>query len=473
MRIIKVIPVFIFFLFLTIGCWNNKLETSSLDLTSLLLTDVFGAKNNVNHTVTYSGNYNTGGDVPVDVLIYQSGDSVTVLANTGTLVRTAHDFNGWNTRADGLGINRLPGSTFVMGSADVTLYATWTGHFAGGDGTVGNPFQVATATHLNNVRNYLGAYFIQTADIDLNVAPYNSGSGWEPIGNVTTKFLGNYNGNNNTISNLFINRNADSYIGLFGYTDGAVIRNVILDGVNVTGNDYVGGLVGYNTNISLRTASSLANPLIGSCSLSNVNITGNNNVGGLVGYNWGSINPTYPSVIKNCFAIGTITATGNNSGGLVGINVYDGRIYMCFADVTVTGANYTGGITGYTSYGGIVHNSYATGSITGSSYVGGLVGFSESNTGTVTNSYAACLLFHGATNWGGLIGVGGANTVSSYYDATLSGDSDNTKGFPMVTANMLLQATFAGWDFATIWQINGGVSYPYLRWQGGVNIPLP
>jgi hypothetical protein len=44
--------------------------------------------------------------------------------------------------------------------------------FAGGTGTSGNPYQVANATHLNNVRNHLGSYFIQTANINLDVAPY-------------------------------------------------------------------------------------------------------------------------------------------------------------------------------------------------------------------------------------------------------------------------------------------------------------
>ncbi|MDA3837901.1 MAG: hypothetical protein PF574_02850 [Candidatus Delongbacteria bacterium] len=50
--------------------------------------------------------------------------------------------------------------------------------FSGGSGTVLDPYHVATATDLDNIRNYLESSFIQTADIDLGVAPWNVGEGW-------------------------------------------------------------------------------------------------------------------------------------------------------------------------------------------------------------------------------------------------------------------------------------------------------
>ena len=62
------------------------------------------------------------------------------------------------------------------------------GVFAGGTGTATDPWQIATAEQLNNVRNYLGPahsdkFFVLNANIDLDVPPYNTGLGWEPIGN--------------------------------------------------------------------------------------------------------------------------------------------------------------------------------------------------------------------------------------------------------------------------------------------------
>jgi len=83
--------------------------------------------------------------------------------------------------------------------------------FAGGTGDPGDPYQVAMAEHLNNVRNYLSSHFIQTADIDLDVSPYNEGNGWEPIGTSANQFSGSYNGQQYKISNLFINMASTNY----------------------------------------------------------------------------------------------------------------------------------------------------------------------------------------------------------------------------------------------------------------------
>jgi len=78
------------------------------------------------YTVTYNGNGNTGGIAPTDSNTYLSGTVVTVLGNTGALVKTGYTFAGWNTAANGSGTNYNAGETFIMGSANVTLYAQWT-----------------------------------------------------------------------------------------------------------------------------------------------------------------------------------------------------------------------------------------------------------------------------------------------------------------------------------------------------------
>lgn len=105
------------------------------------VTDASGKYTNITYTYTgvtagatygvvYSGNGNTGGAVPTDATAYTTGQTVTVKANSGNLVRTGHVFGGWNTLANGTGTNYTAGSgTFAMGSANVTLYATWTPSF--------------------------------------------------------------------------------------------------------------------------------------------------------------------------------------------------------------------------------------------------------------------------------------------------------------------------------------------------------
>ena len=79
----------------------------------------------VEYTVTYNGNGSDGGTVPVDSGTYNTGEAVTVAANSGTLTLTGSTFLGWNTAANGSGITYPVGSSFVMGEANVTLYALW------------------------------------------------------------------------------------------------------------------------------------------------------------------------------------------------------------------------------------------------------------------------------------------------------------------------------------------------------------
>jgi uncharacterized repeat protein (TIGR02543 family) len=77
------------------------------------------------YTVTYNGNGNTGGSVPIDSTNYQQGQTVTVLGNTGNLVKTGYSFSDWNTMANGSGITYTQSQTFTIGAANVTLYARW------------------------------------------------------------------------------------------------------------------------------------------------------------------------------------------------------------------------------------------------------------------------------------------------------------------------------------------------------------
>ncbi len=87
--------------------------------------DKIGVKDTTPHAVTYAGNNNTAGSVPVDSNTYISGQTVILPGNTGILAKTDNSFAGWNTAADGSGTSYLPGKTFSMGTADIVLYARW------------------------------------------------------------------------------------------------------------------------------------------------------------------------------------------------------------------------------------------------------------------------------------------------------------------------------------------------------------
>ena len=80
------------------------------------------------YDVLYEANGATSGSVPIDSSApYNSGATVTVLGNTGNLIRTGYTFGGWNSKADGTGTDYAVSSTFTINTG-VTLYAKWVQH---------------------------------------------------------------------------------------------------------------------------------------------------------------------------------------------------------------------------------------------------------------------------------------------------------------------------------------------------------
>ncbi|ABI68386.1 chitobiase/beta-hexosaminidase C-terminal domain-containing protein [Syntrophomonas wolfei] len=289
--------------------------------------------------------------------------------------------------------------------------------FAGGSGTEADPYQVATPEQLNNVRKHLDKHFIQTADIDLGVTPYNEGEGWEPIGNGSSLFTGTFDGNGRIISNLTINRSTTDHIGLFGSTgDTAKIKNIKLNNIDIKGQTRVGGLVGYN-------AGTIANSYAAGI------VKGTNKlVGGLVGFN-------YYGTITNSFTTGAVTGT-QLVGGLVG-SYYYGTITDSYAKCAVTGTNYIGGLVG-SNYYGTITNSFTTGAVTGTQLVGGLVGETTPDIRFVSNSY---------------------------WDIDTSGMNSSAGGEGKTTEEMKLPGTYVGWDFTNTWSLEAGKNkgYPFLK----------
>ena len=223
--------------------------------------------------------------------------------------------------------------------------------YSGGSGTEADPYQIATISDLvalsGNSSDW-ASNFIQTADIDAS-STNDGGNGFSPIGNATTNFGGIYDGNGHTIDALYINRTASDNIALFGQTtETTIIKNL---------------------------------------GLTNVSISGDNNVGALVGH-------LYYGKIIDCYSTGTVSGSGDNIGGLVGLFVGNNgstmSISLSYSECTVSGGTsyYVGGFVGYTS--ALITSCYATGNVSGDTYVGGFAGGSiysltmDYATGTVT-----------------------------------------------------------------------------------------
>lgn len=146
------------------------------------------------------------------------------------------------------------------GENAVDAVTVWDGSaatkFAGGTGTVADPYRISTGAELaylaekvNGGESYSGNYFKLTSDIRLNADDVptagDSLNSWTSIGNANAKkFQGTFDGDGHTISGLYIN-NAVQNQGLFGYVGrGGVVQNLVVAGrVTATGQNYVGGIV--------------------------------------------------------------------------------------------------------------------------------------------------------------------------------------------------------------------------------------
>jgi hypothetical protein len=431
-------------------------------------------------------------------------------------------------------------------------------NFAGGNGTAINPYQITNWTALNETRLYRTSYFVLNANLSSSDADYNGiGNSWVPMfpDGSSTSFAGDFNGNNNTISDLRISgvgffaglgyREPYGIIsnlglknisvtstsartgGLVGITRNGTINNCYVEGTITSTTTHVGGLVCFQLGGSTGALNILN-------SHTNVNITGTNYVGGLIGmflssaggglmnncYTTGKVNGSTAvgglvgygaPVINNSYAIGNVTGT-TNVGGLAG--QLDSETSTEYLRTRVLNSYATGNVTGTTNVGGlagmqvaIMNNSYATGNVNGVTNVGGLIGTSRSLTSAtnglhnVSNCYATGKV-NGSTNIGGLVGresgylwnsystgnvtgitnvsgLIGMNTstfipTSSYWDINTSGQATSAGGINVTgktTTEMKTLSTFSGWDMSTTTtDLNNG--YPYLSWQGGLSTPI-
>jgi len=287
----------------------------------------------------------------------------------------------------------------------------------------------------------LSSNFIQVKDIDLY-----SIRNFIPIGNVSTKFTGVYNGGRYKIENLNINKTG-SYIGLFGYAERSYIKNVFLENAEVEGGSHTGGLVGFNVHGTIDNTYSTGK------------IIGNDNyVGGLVGYNTGN-----ESIIKNSYSEADVHSKEWFIGGLVGRN--SAKIMNSYSVGFIDGGIYTGGLVGQsTGQDSLVINSYSMSNVisTGGGS-GGLIGYLYQ--GEIINSYATGKV--NGVREGGLTGDNSGHVYDSYFDKQ-TGLLISTSGKGLTTDEMKSLVNhnyYSNWD-KSIWKIEPGY-YPIL-----INTPI-
>ena len=213
-----------------------------------------------------------------------------------------------------------------------------------------------------------------TADIDL------TGKDWTPIGtDYDNSYKGTFDGGGHTITGLTFTTN-DEYAGLFGWLNRAgTVKNVVMEGVQITSNQIYGG-----------------------------------SIGGVVGYSWGTI--------ENCSVSGSVSGTVY-VGGVVGAQI-DGSITGCSSSATVKGMVDVGGVAGQTNSSATLTACYATGNVTleidpkKNIAGGGLVGMNAGSsllacyaTGNVTSTGSST----GYVHIGGFLGNNYTTVTACYW----------------------------------------------------------
>ena len=253
-------------------------------------------------------------------------DGYISVANLAQLNAIRHDLNGNGARD----------------SITTTVWANYTSAFPNAATGMGCPATGCVGYELTASLDFDSD---SDGDVDANDHSgnyWNSGTGWQPIGDSFARYTGDFKGNGHTINNLFISRSDDSYQALFGQVaSGSRIETLGVTNANITGSNFAGILAG---RIYDGTSAIVACYTTGK-------VAGNTFVGGLLGY---------------------------QSGGTVSTS---------YSTAYVSGSDTAGGLIGYTPNSATVTNSYATGrgSVTTGSF-GGLIG-GASTSPTITNSY--------------------------------------------------------------------------------------
>lgn len=243
-----------------------------------------------------------------------------------------------------------------------------------------------------------GKNYRLTADIDFSKLTAAEQTKTKSIGRITYPFMGEFDGQGHTITGLTLSNN-DS--GLFWYTGAtAYIHDLTIEGANVLFSDNAAVLVHNNYG------------RIEKCAVVNTNITADTGavLGGMVSRNYGIIRSSY--VQGGTLTSNSLTATGH--AGFVGANEAGGLIEGCWTSMVVnTTSEYAGGFVGL-GYGGTIRNCFALGNVSARGYSGGFVGRSVYGGNTYENCYAAGVVTVSGEQGNGFIGGNKPDSAFQY-----------------------------------------------------------
>lgn len=321
----------------------------------------------------------------------------------------------------------------------------------GGSGTQEDPYLINCDKDLYYLQGYVnadgssesfeGVHFRQTADIDLwDYSFYiNFDYGWMPVGKTSAcSFRGYYDGDGHKVSGMFINREVQSGVGLFGVLNDATVVNLTIEGAEITGDGAVGGVAG----AVVADGDKRGGTLIKNCKVVNSKIKGNTGVGGVVGMS----DRLLVLRVDSCETSEstTVAASHYGAGGILGGGVTYSSVVLggCVNRASVAGGLVnTGGIAGGVDTAfvmsclnyGIISSSSAEGQQLGT---GGILGASGVTNMVDVHNYGAVTGYKGV---GGIIGStivtvneDGSNAVYNSIHIQSSHNEGNVSGEMMV-----------------------------------------
>ena len=347
---------------------------------------------------------NAAGAVTINAPISINGAgglSVTATAQSGVTTTGLTFGNGASVSYAGGG--SIAGQSFSLNGTSYTLVYTMA-QLDAIDGLKSNSGEVGQSVTVYGA-GVVGRYALAN-DLDAGGTTY----GRAPVGDnssasAATRFGGRFDGLGHTISNLNISGGSGDNVGLFGFLNStATISNIGLRNPTITGNQFVGSLVGLANS---------ANSVVQTSYATGGTVSGASGTGGLIGRTGGTVQSSHANV----------SVSGvDRTGGLIGY-INAGLLQTSYATGDVSGTTATGGLVGQNGGGGTVQTSYATGAVAGgTNYTGGLVGTNLNS--SISTSYSTGAVSSVAGNTGGLIGVNDTGTVAtSYWDTQTSGRS--------------------------------------------------
>ena len=336
--------------------------------------------------------------------------------------------------------------TFTNGKTFVYKMKNATDWQAGGEYTY--TVSLAAAKDLGYTIESDGSYTVTSADGLMNIAELVNGGksdinitldtdidltgkDWTPIGtDYDNSYKGTFDGGGHTITGLTFTTN-DKYAGLFGWLNKAgTVKNVVMEGVQITSNQIYGG-----------------------------------SIGGVAGYSWGTI--------ENCSVSGSVSGTVY-VGGVVGAQI-DGSITGCSSSATVKGMVDVGGVVGQTNGGATLTACYATGNViieidpVKNISGGGLVGMNGGNgllacyaTGNVTSTGSST----GNVHIFGLLGDNYTTVTACYWK------NNQERGYKTAPESTKVDGTYVTWENA-VDAMNRALQNAGSKWRYELKGALP